>query len=163
LPLTVGLIIWYGVSFYPNLKKLELISNRGNETVLDVKDKFYAYAVIAESERNIRLYAMRQAYWSLVFNEVKGSTIIWHSGNTLWLLASYIHFDKSEIFGIWVDCSIYGCGKGLNVAANKYYKKNIPFLNKKELAGLAALVKSPEKYKPGSKNSEEKIMEILAK
>lgn len=159
----IGLVIWYCVSFYPNLKELNKVSIEGNISIDNVNPIFSSFVVNSESKKGIRIYAMRQAFWSLVFeNEGKGN-ISWHGNNALWFLASYIHFDEKEIFGIWVDCALFGCGKGINTAALKYYGKELHMLTEKELAGMAVLVRSPQKYKPGSKSSEERIKEIMEK
>lgn len=160
----LGVFVWYGVSFYPYIDKLDEISSNGTKSIDSITPEFYKYAVVAESKNGIRIYSMRQAYWSLVFSgKQRRNNLEWHGNNLLWVMASYIHFDENEIFGIWVNCAVFGCGKGLNAVALKYYGKALYNLNEKELAGMAALVRNPQKYKPGSERSEERIRVIIEK
>jgi len=158
-----GLAIWYGVSFYPYVSQMEKMAGSANSSAQPVADTLYKYAVVAESEYGIRSYATTQAYWSLVFSKNRTSTLSWHANNLLWYLASHLHFNKKEIFGLWLSCSIERCGNGLSSAAVKYYGKELASLSVRELVGLVAMVKSPSAYKPGSERSEMRIEYILSK
>lgn len=161
-PIT-SVIIWYLVSFFPYKSKLEEISHRANQNIIDFSDRFYLLATTVETEHRIRAYAMRQAYWSLALKENRQSNISWHANNALWYISSYLHFDNQAIFGLWVDCSLYGCGKGLSEAARKYYGKNFANLSERELAGLVLLVRSPQRFIPGNEKAEKRINELLSK
>jgi hypothetical protein len=161
--LTLGVLTWYSLFFYPHLEKLNQLINEGNNSISNVSPKLYSFAVAAESKKGIRVYGMKQAFHSLVWSKERGSNISWHGNNILWLLASYIHFNEKEIFAIWVNCSISGCGKGLNAAAVKYYNKELHALNEQELLGLVVLVRSPQRFIPRSKQSEERIKKIMNK
>ena len=159
----LGMFTWYSLVFYPHLEKLNQVINEGNNIISNVSPKFYAFAVAAESKKGIRVYAVKQAFHSLVWSKERGRAISWHGNNILWLLASYIHFDEKEIFAIWVNCSISGCGRGLNAAAVKYYNKELHALNEQELIGITVLARNPQRFTPGSKQSEELIKKIMNK
>ena len=161
--LVFAVIFWYSSTFLPYMDELGVISERGNLSMGDNKKYFYRAVVAAESKDRIRSYAMRQAYWSLVYsNESKGN-LKWHFNNALWYYASFVHLNDQEVFGILVDCGLFFCGKGLNKASSTYYGKKIVQLSNRELIGMAALVKSPSRYKPGSRFSENRIKKIIEK
>jgi membrane carboxypeptidase/penicillin-binding protein len=124
---------------------------------------FYPLAVAGETERGIRTYAIRQAYWSLVAEKVRAGSARRHFSEVLWLTASHIHFDDEEIFGIWVVCSLSRCGNGLMDAAEHYFHKQIERMTIEELAGLVALVKSPSLFAPGTDRGEQRKQMILEK
>jgi hypothetical protein len=158
---SAGLAIWYEVSFLPHVNRMEEMARTGYKEAKPVIDCLHKYAVTAETESGIRQWAIRQAYRSLVYNEKRSSIASWHANNALWYLASHIHFNDEDTFGLWLSCSISGCGKGFQIAAKEYYGKALRDLNKRELIGLVAVVKSPSLYKPGSANSENRIEHIL--
>lgn len=156
----IGSLIWYIISFYPHVEKLNDWASKGTQTVNRLNNNIYSYAVVAESKPSIRYYAIRQAYRSLT-NNTHQSNLAWHSVNALWLASSYLHFDDNEIFGLWVECALFKCGLGLGEAAKKYYHKSIIDLSERELVGLIVLTKNPERYTPGSRYSEERIKKVL--
>ena len=160
----IGMIGWYLVSFFPYLTELHEISKRGNQNIVVFYDKLKFLATTVESEQGVRSYAMRQAYRSLVVvGKNKQSNVSLHANNALWLLASYVHFDSHTVFGIWADCALYGCGKGLSEAARKYYGKSIENLSDEELAGIVLLVRNPQGFGPNSEKTEEQVNELLKK
>lgn len=158
--LAVVMVVRYADSFLPHLSELEKIAAEANEQVVPIADAFYPLAVAVEGKDNIRSYAMQEAYRSLGYDEHKMS-FEWFFDRLIWKLSSHLHLDEREVFGIWVSCSLFGCGKGLFEAARKYHGKEIVELSCQELAGLAAVVQAPMTYKPRSKKSEERITEIL--
>ena len=160
---TIGLIVWYGISFLPHLNELKQLAKEGNDRIESVADVLYPIAVAGETKEGVRRYAIRQAYWSLVFSKHRKRNLVWHLNNMLWYAAGRIHINDQEIFGIWVNCSLYGCGEGLQAAAKKYYQKEIAELSTKELAGIVAIVRNPSRFQPGTANSEKRIKEILEK
>jgi hypothetical protein len=157
----IGLIVWYGISFLPHINEIKEMSDSGAEMASPVYDPLKKLAVASETKKGIRVYAIRQAYWSLVFSEERSSTLSWHANNTLWYLVSNLHYSEEEVFGLWVSCALAGCGKGLPDVALKYYGKTLNNMSERELAGLVAMVRSPSKYKPGSSHSEKRIEYIL--
>ena len=132
-----------------------------NQEALPVIDSLYKYAITAETKSGIRGYAVRTAYWTLVFKDEHKGNMSWHANNLLWLLASHLHFNDKEIFGLWLSCSIVGCGKGLPSASEIYYGKKLSKLTHREMVGLVAMAKSPSVFKPGSDRSEKRIEFIL--
>ena len=158
------LAVWYIQSFFPHIDELHAISERGQLSMVNNKELFYKYAVAAESKEGIRKSATGMAYWSLVFSKNRPkNNLSWHFDNLFWYLASFIHFNEQDIFGIWINCAFYGCGRGLNEVSRIYYDKGLSELSKKELAGIAAFVTNPPLYKPGSKKSEDRIKQIIDK
>lgn len=158
-----ALFIWYGVSFLVHLSELKSLAAQGQEIKASANPAFYKLAVLGETKDRIRSYALRQAYWSLVAEKEHGSTLSSHLNNLLWLASSHIHLNEDEVFGLWVECSLYGCGHGLMDASNKYFRKPINALTVEELAGLVALVKSPAMFAPGTTRGEERKLMILGK
>lgn len=158
-----GLITWYGISFLPHINELKQLSSSGAEMARPVFVTLKRFTVASETKKGIRAYAIRQAYWSLVFSKDRSSTLSWHANNALWYLASHLHLSEDEIFSIWVSCALSGCEKGLPEVALKYYGKAIKIMSERELAGLVAVVRSPSRFKPGSSYSEERIEYIINK
>ncbi len=64
-----GTAIWYGSSFYPYVKEMSQISTRGSDSVKSINSNFHRIVEIAKSRKEIRSYAARQAYWSMVYEE----------------------------------------------------------------------------------------------
>ncbi len=157
---TFAMIIWYGVSFYPYLDEIGAFSKRGSESIRALRGNFQRIVEIAETKPRVRSYAMEQAFWKLEPEKNRSQPSL-HVNNVLWFVSSYIHFSDEEILGIWVDCSLLGCGKGLNVAVEKYYNTKLHNLDERDLIGLAVLVRSPTRYEPGSERSEKRISEII--
>lgn len=155
----IAMIIWYGTSFYPYLDEMDAFSNRGSKSIQVLRSDFPRIVEIAETKTRIRSYAMEQAFWTLEPEKYQAQPSL-HVNNLLWFVSSYIHFSDQEILGIWVDCSLFGCGKGLNLAVEKYYNTKLQNLNERDQIGLAVLVRSPTRYKPGSDRSETRISEI---
>jgi len=155
------LVLWYVIAFLPYLGELKLISSRGSDSIKNIENVFYPLAVAGETTQGLRSYAVRQAYWSLVYEQNQGRTLVWHTNNILWRGASFVHFNEHEIFGLWVECALSRCGSGLTTTARKYFGKEISDLTERELASLVALVKSPSRYAPGSEPGERRANEIL--
>jgi len=158
----VAFLAWYAVFFLPHLNELKAQAKYGQENVLPVKAALYPLAIAAEGEKGIRIGAIRNAYWS-VLSRSNEPTVRRHINGLLWMLVSYIHFDEQEIFGIWANCTLLGCDKGLPEAARKYYGKPISDMSQRELAGLVVLLKSPTVFRPGSERSEKRIEVIMEK
>ncbi len=154
-------IFWYLVAFIPHLHKLNEIVASGAKDISTVQTPIYEYAKVAETENGIRSYAMRQAYWELVFKESRRSQFSWHASNLLWYASSFIHFNNKEVFYIWVNCSGMPCNSGLREASKKFYGKDISALSKNELIGLVALVKAPSRYIPGTEIHKKRVEFIL--
>lgn len=159
----LALLTWYMASFAPHLRELRSLAAQGMKVKEDANPAFYSLAVAGETKNLIRSYAVRQAYWSLVAEKGSGGTLSWHLDNILWQVASHLHFNEDEVFGIWVECSLYGCGRGLKEASLKFFGKPIGTLSEEELAALVALVKSPSIYPPGTPRGEERKHMILKK
>lgn len=157
----IVLLFWYLRSFLPHLSELGSISERGMAVKATVKPVFYRLAELGETKWGIRSYGIRQAYWSLEAGKSIKKAHAWHLNNVLWLAASSVHFNEEQLFGIWVECSLYGCGHGLIEASEKYFGKPIADLTIEELAGLVALVKSPQIFAPGKPKGEERKRKIL--
>lgn len=154
-----AVLAWYAVSFLPHLGELDAFVEQGEKIRESANPAFYRMAVTAEKRERIRSYAVREAYWSLVGE--RGPTIDRQLNEALWLLASHIHFDDDEVFALWIECSLYGCGSGLMDASVKYFQKPIASLTEDELAGLVALVRSPGMFAPGTPRGEERKKMIL--
>jgi len=155
--------LWYAFSFLTHLNELKDFSERGSKTVAGVKCSFYSLAVAGETKEGIRSYAIRQAYWSLVFDKNPSGTLSWHANNFLWYISSFLHLQEKQVFGLWVDCAYYGCGRGLKEVAHEYFGKELHEFSKRELAGLVVLVRSPTRYPPGSERAEQRVNEIMAR
>ena len=134
----------------PHLYELQAIAARGNASVSRVEKVLYQLATAGESKEAIRSWAVRQAYWSLVYENSRGGMLGWHANNLLWNLASRVHLNEREVFGLWVQCAISQCGYGLTAASPKYFGKDLSELSERELARLVATVRSPTKYAPAA-------------
>lgn len=159
----VALSFWYALAFLPHLAELKSISTRGTKSIEGVERMLYPLAVSGETKELIRSYAISQAYSTLVHEKKPGRALEWHASRLLWYSASFIHFNEREIFGLWVECALYRCEGGLKSAARKYYSKELHDLSEKELAGLAAMIKSPSLYAPGTEAGDKRANEILGK
>ena len=104
-----ALLAWYSISFLPHLADLKEISLRGSDSVKNIEGVLYPLAVASESRDGLRLYAARQAYYSLVHEKNPGRMFVWHANNVLWYTASYLHFNDYQSFCIWVQCALSGC------------------------------------------------------
>lgn len=156
-----ALVFWYAMTFLPHLGDLKSISARGNAAIARIEQTLYPLAVAGETRQGLRSYAMRQAYWSLAYQQAPGRALSWHANNLLWLGASYLHFNDHEIFGLWVECALSQCDGGLNKMAQKHFGREITHLSERELAGLVAMVKSPPRYAPGTVRGEQRTDQIL--
>lgn len=154
---------WYAVSFLPHIGELQAIAVRGNASVGGIENVLYPLAVAGESKEGLRSWAVRQAYRSLVYEKTRGQMLSWHANNTLWYGASRLHLNERQVFGLWVECAIAGCGYGLKEAARKYFGKELTQLSERELAGLVAAVRNPTMFAPGSDCGEKRTKEILEK
>ncbi len=159
----VLLIAWYSISFLPHLNEINRLVENGNEKIKPIFQTFYPLAVAGETKERIRGYALRRAYWYLAHRKEKKGMDSWHLNNILWNFASHIHLTDKEVFGLWVNCSLFECDKGLSKASLMYHKKILSKLSLQEQAGLVALVRSPSRYKVGSKKSKIRIKEIIEK
>jgi len=159
----IAFILWYSFSFLPHLSEIREFARRGNESVRTIQGSLYPLLAAAESTDARRIYAMRQAYWSLVYEREPGGTLKWHAGNFLWYVASYIHFDETQIAGIWIECALAQCRSGLSSAARKYFGREPTQLSNRELAELLAVVRSPARYAPGTEAGAMRAKEILVK
>ena len=157
----IALAAWYSFSFLPHIAELNDISSRGSESVKEIESALYPLAVASESREGLRSYAVRQAYYSLVYKDNPGRTLAWHANNILWYGASYFHFNDHELFGIWAQCALSGCGQGLNEVARKYFGKDLVVFSEKELAGIVAVIRSPTRFAPGTEAGEKRANEIL--
>ncbi len=153
--------IWYAVFFLPHLHNLKTIAKQGQEAINGIEATLYPLAVVAETKKGIRSWAIRQAYSTLVSQKNRGSTFSWHLNNGLWHAASYLHFNEREIFSIWAVCSLHGCGHGLKEAAQKLFGKDLKSLSERELASLVAMVKNPSRFVPGTEAGNQRTTEIL--
>lgn len=157
----LALAAWYSFLFLPHLAELNDISSRGSESVKEIESVLYPLAVAGESREGLRSYAVRQAYYSLVYKDNRGRMFAWHANTILWYGASYIHFNDRELFGIWAQCALSGCGQGLNEVARKYFGKELAAFSERELAGIVAVVRSPTMFAPGTEAGEKRASEIL--
>ncbi len=155
------LCVWYMLSFLPHLGELKALAAQGNQAIKNVRTMLYSMAVIGETEAVIRSHSIRQAYSFLTANKRPGSMLSWHMNNALWLGASKLHFTDEEMFGIWVECSIHGCGHGLEEAAHKQFGKTLNDLSLREMADLVAAVRSPTRYAPGTWLGQHRADKIL--
>lgn len=156
----ISLLAWYAVFFLPNLNKLKFHAAAGVTVVAPVINQIYPLAVASEGERGLRIGAVRYAYSSVRANHGE-PTVRRHLNELLWFYASQLHFSEREIFGLWVNCVLLGCDKGLPKASWDYYGQEIRLLSYRELAGLVVLTKAPNAYKPGSERSERRIQAII--
>ncbi len=161
LVLAIG--VWYAASFLPHLGELNKIAARGQESTRQVKNTIYPLAIASESKQGIRTYALRQAYYFLVYQQNRSTMTSWHLNNALWYLASLVHFSEDEVFAIWAECVLADCKNGLVDAAKKYFEADLNNLSEHDLAALVVLVKSPSRYAPGSERSEQRINELHKK
>lgn len=152
---------YYLVSFAPYISALKALSHRGQEVVAPVEARVYQLAIVAEGDTAIRSWAMRQGYSNLAYKHRKGATISWQLDNALWLLASYIHLDDQEVFGIWVECVFSTCRDDLNAAAHKYFGENLATLSDHQLGAIVASARSPVMFAPGSDRGKIRTKEIL--
>lgn len=160
----ISIVIWYSASFLPHLGELKELSSRGSIVIMDVEDDLYPLAVAGESKNGIRSYVTRSAYYSLVHEDANKSTkLVWHANNILWYGASFIHFNDQEIFGIWAQCALAGCGHGLNEIAQRYFGKKLMYFSEKELASLVAVIRNPTYFAPDTEVNNQRANEILDK
>lgn len=159
----LAMLVWYWVSFLPHLGQLRDFSARGSQSIKDVERVLYPIALASESREQIRSYAMRQAFYSLVWEKKRSGTLGWHANNAMWYGASYLHFSEGELFGIWTHCALTGCGHGISEVARKYFAKDLSSLSEREIAGLLGIVRNPNRFAPGSAAAEKRIDEVLAK
>ena len=152
-------IYWYQVSFGSKLEKFELMIERGLSSVDLVEDKLYPLVEASQTRDEIRKYAVELAYDFLA--KKGGRTLYREIDRFMWFSVSKIHFSDEKIFGLWLDCVISGCEKGVSEAAKKYFRKNLNELTELELANLVAMVEKREKYYPGTESGKRRAKEIL--
>lgn len=158
---SAGIAVWYGIRFLPYLNEIHRVSERGNATADGVRDTFYPVAVAGETKLGLRQYATRQAYQSLVLQGGRETQVAWQLNTLLWYVASFLHLTDDEIFGVWVDCSTYGCGRGLSEVAQKYLGNDLAHLTPWQCAQLVAVVKAPSIFVPGSERGDRKARQIF--
>jgi hypothetical protein len=159
----LGIVTWYGVSFLPHLSDVKSISKEGEIIVGAASDRLYALTIASESKEHIRAGAMSAAYRSFVYERKGGNNLGWHLNNLLWLMASHVHFNDKQVFGIWAYYAPYERGHGLNKAAEYYFRKPLSRLGEREYAALISAARSPVRYKPGSEPSEQRVDMLLNK
>lgn len=159
----LAMLVWYSVGFLPHLGELRDFSARGSQSIKDVERVLYPMALASESREQIRSYAMRQAFYSLVWEKTRSGMFGWHANNAMWYGASYLHFSERELFGIWAHCALTGCGHGISEVARAYFAKELSSLSEREIAGLLGIVRSLNRFAPGSAATEKRIDEVLAK
>lgn len=160
---SLGIVTWYGLSFLPYLSDVKAVSREGEIMAGPAFDRLHALAVASESKKGIRNIAVREAYRALVYERKGGSNLSWHLNNLLWLMASHVHFNDKQVFGIWAYYAPYERGRGLNKAAEYYFRKPLSKLGEREYAVLISAARSPMRYKPGSEHSEQRADMILKK
>jgi Transglycosylase len=162
LPST-ALGIWYAVSFLPHLADLQQVVQRGHESIERVEPSLYALALAGEKdEKSIRIYAIRQAYFSLAEERLhRGPIPSWIFNYWLWYCAIWIHFSAGDVFAIWADCAVSGCGHGLSDVARRYFEKDVSELSETQLAALVAVVQRPNQFAPGTEAGNRRAQEIL--
>lgn len=141
------LFMWYIIFFFPYLDDLKKLAKE-KEQEQSIKEIIYPMVVISQTKKRIRSYAVSQAYFSLVVSTQKNRTF--HISDVLWYFVSYIHFSEDEIFNIWIECSFYGCGKGLQEAAHKHFGKDLNNLSKREMAKLVLMLRVPLGIEPNN-------------
>ena len=156
-----ALAVWYSVSFLPHLPELRQLAQHGHESVEHAGPSLHSLALAGEGEKGIRVFAMRQAYASLVYQQRRAGMMSWHANNLLWYGASWIHFGAADVFDIWADCAIGGCGHDLNEAARNYFAKDLSELSEMQMAALVAAVRSPRLFAPGTESGDRRAREIL--
>lgn len=160
----VGLFYGYTKSFVPHLDELESFANRGHAAAGEVEGVLYSLAVAAEPEDGIRTWAIRQAYSTLVVKKTGSQrTIPLQLNIALWIFVSNINLSDEQIFGLWVDCALYSCGRGFQEAAHEQFGKELKELSKRELAGLVAMVKNPSVFRPGTLRGDQRARKIIEK
>ncbi|OGW17943.1 MAG: hypothetical protein A2X56_10710 [Nitrospirae bacterium GWC2_57_13] len=159
----LGIVTWYAISVLPYLSDVKSISKEGEIMVSTASDRLYALTVASESKEHIRASAMSAAYRALIYERKGGGNLSWHLNNLLLLMASHVHFNDKQVFGIWAYYAPYERGRGLNKAAEYYFRKPLSRLGEREYAVLISAARSPMRYKPGSEHSEQRADMILKK
>jgi len=160
-PLLVPLT-WYALAYLPYVASIRTLATQGASSIQGANPLLQPLVLADQTPAQVRSYAMRQAYFSLVFENHRGSAFSWHAHNTLWYLASYLHFEDSEMLGLWAQC-VFRCGHGLKEASLHYLHKDLRLLSEREAANLVAAAKSPVRYVPGSSANERRTDELLAR
>jgi hypothetical protein len=153
-------LIWYALAYLPYAGLIRTLATQGSSSIQGANPLLQPLVLADQTPAQVRSYAMRQAYASLVFENHRGSASSWQANNALWYLASYLHFQDSEMLGLWAQCA-FGCGHGLKEASLQYLHKDVHRLSKREAANLVAAVKSPVRYLPGSIANERRTDELL--
>jgi hypothetical protein len=158
----VMLLVYYTLSFVPYLNDLKTLSMRGQQTIAPVESIVYSL-VIADQPKldKIRMWAIRTSYYNLNFKWHNQSSLKWHLDNFIWFVASYIHFNDREIFGIWVECAFSSCKNDLNSVALSTFGDDLKTLSNSQLADIVAAVKSPKRFAPGSDDGKKRAADIL--
>ena len=155
-------LLWYALAYLPYVGLIRTLATQGANSIQGADPLLRPLVLADQTPAQVRSYAMRQAYASLVFDNNRGSAISWHANTTLWYLASYLHLRDGEMLGLWAQCA-FGCGHGLSQASLQYLHKDVHLLSGREAANLVAAVKSPVRYVPGSSANERRTDELLAR
>ena len=159
----ISIIIWYSAFFLPYIYEIRKIAELGFQHSSPSTALIYKYALVAESRQGIRGYAVSKIHRGLLFHNKPPRSLIRNISGTLWYIASYIHFNDRDIFGVWLFCALSECDQGFQEASIRYYKKDLSSLSERELVGLVAMVRGQNYYKLGSSRLEERIDAILGK
>jgi hypothetical protein len=155
-------LTWYALAFLPHLGALDTLATQGSSSIHGANPLLRPLVLADQTPVQVRSYSMRQAYFSLVFENHRGSASSWHANNALWYLASYLRLQDSEMMGLWAQC-VFRCGHGLQEASLHYLHKDLRLLSEREAANLVAATKSPVRYVPGSSANERRTDELLAR
>jgi len=155
-------LTWYALAYLPYVASIRTLATQGASSIQGAHPLLRPLVLADQTPAQVRSYAMRQAYFSLVFEKQRGRPFSWHANNALWYLASYLHFQDRDMIGVWAQCA-FGCGHGLKEASLQYLHKDVHLLSEREAANLVAAVKSPARYVPGSSANERRTDELLAR
>jgi hypothetical protein len=129
-------------------------------------DKFppqevYDIAILAEGKNGPRRYVARSLLFT--FGRHRQQISKWHLDYALWTFFIGIHFSDADIFALWCYFFPYEDGRGLNKAANFYYKRDLDQLTIKELISIVARARSPSYYTQHPKKLEKRVNDLLAR
>ena len=158
-----GFVGWYSINFLPHLKALHAIEAEGRTILGGSEDSIYPYALAAEGQKGIRIYAIQNLYVARILKAKRQKMLWWRIHNILWYFVSFLHFNDKEIFHIWAVYAPYENGRGLAKSANYYFNKDLASLNPKEIASIVVVVKSPSLYKPGGRRFQKRVTFLMEK
>jgi hypothetical protein len=162
VPTTVAIVAaWHIVSFVPYLNELRKLADSGEKSLGPNRTLLCRLVMTAETNAGMRNYAIKQAYFHFVAEKHSGSTLSWHVNTLLWRAGSVIHLSEREVCGIWAECALYGCGRGLREAARRHLADELQYLTDIQLAALVVMVRSPSRFAPNTKLGSERASELL--